>query len=161
NSLFTLLVCAGVLLVAVAAGAFLSMQISRPLRAFAEDMRQVEEFVITDTVLPTSAIEEVDVMGRILGRMKMGLRSFAKYVPSDLVRLLHHSGQEARLGGQMARVTVCVADVVGFTAISEQMSPDALVEALAEYLEEMEAIISSHGGIVDKYEGDAIMALWG
>jgi adenylate cyclase len=161
NNLFTLLICAVVLAAAIAAGGFLSMQISRPLRAFAEEMRQVEQFIITDKAMPTSAIEEVDVMGRALGRMKTGLRSFAKYVPADLVRLLHHSGQEARLGGHTARLTLFVADVVGFSAISEQMAPDALVDTLADYLEEMEGIIGDHGGIVDKYEGDAILALWG
>src|SRR5262249_34750500 len=100
NGLFTLWICAGVLLVAIAAGAFLAHQISRPLGAIGAEMGQVEQFVITEPPPPTSAIEEVDLMGRTLDRMKLGLRSFAKYVPADLVRLLHSSGQEAVLGGQ-------------------------------------------------------------
>jgi len=103
----------------------------------------------------------VEQMGRALDRMKASLRSFAKYVPVDLVRRLHRSGQEAVLGAQPARLTVLFSDVVGFTTIAERTDPAQLVEALAAYLEEMEAVISAHGGIVDKYVGDAVMAFWG
>ena len=95
-------------------------------------------------------------------RMRGGLRSFTKYVPAQLVRDLLAEGLEARLGGESRPLTIMFSDVVGFTAISEQLGePQALVDALSEYLEAMSATIAECGGTVDKYIGDAVMAFWG
>jgi adenylate cyclase len=145
----------------MAAGVWLSLQLARPLRAFAGEMQQVGQFVLNSEPVTSSSLYEVEQMGQALDRMKTSLRSFAKYVPIDLVRRLHQSGREATLGGQTARMSVLFSDVVGFTGISERTPIEALVEALAVYLEEMESVISAHGGIVDKYIGDAVMAFWG
>lgn len=93
--------------------------------------------------------------------MKTGLRSFQKYVPEELVRSLIESGEEAELGGSRKELTVFFSDIVGFTSISEQLTPDRLVALLAVYLEEMTGEILRSGGTVDKYIGDAIMAFWG
>jgi adenylate cyclase len=77
------------------------------------------------------------------------------------VRQLLESGLEAELGGTRQDLTVYFSDIVGFTSISEQLPPDALVQLLSEYLDEMSAEILQNGGTVDKYIGDAIMAFWG
>src|SRR4030095_7680896 len=58
-------------------------------------------------------------------------------------------------------LSVLFADVENFTTIAESMSASELVSLLNEYLTEMTAIILAHGGIIDKYEGDAIMAEFG
>jgi len=58
-------------------------------------------------------------------------------------------------------MTVLFSDLVGFTTISEKMEPHELVRLLNEYLTEMTDIVLAHGGIIDKYEGDAIMAEFG
>jgi len=89
------------------------------------------------------------------------MRSFQKYVPVDLVRTLLRSGQEARLGAVTYRITTSFADVSNFTAITERMDPTALIDSLADYLGMMDRIVWEHGGTVDKYIGDAVMALWG
>jgi adenylate cyclase len=161
NTRLALAGCLGALLLAMAAGTWLSVQIARPLRAFAGEMQQVGQFVLNPEPVPSSSLYEVEQMGQALDRMKTSLRSFAKYVPMDLVRRLHQSGREATLGGETARMSVLFSDIVGFTGISERTPIEALVEALAVYLEEMESVISAHGGIVDKYIGDAVMAFWG
>jgi adenylate cyclase len=82
-------------------------------------------------------------------------------VPADLVRLLLESGEEAKLGAERTEVTVYFSDLVGFTSISETLPPDTLVKLLASYLDEMTGEIHRHGGTVDKFIGDGIMALWG
>jgi len=92
--------------------------------------------------------------------MRKGLASFAVYVPRDLVRAVLASGQRAELGGKTRPMTVFFADLAGFTSLSETMAPAALVELLAGYFDEMSTVIASHGGTIDKFIGDAIMAFW-
>jgi len=64
-------------------------------------------------------------------------------------------------GGERRAITVLFADIRGFTAIAEGMSPDAIAEMLTEYFSEMVDVIFEHGGALDKFIGDALMALWG
>lgn len=161
NNLLTLLICAGVLLLSVVAGALLAARIARPLRQCVQELQQIGQFVLEDRPTPSSAIEEVDALAQEMVRMKTSLRSFEKYVPTGLVRALVQSGREARLGGSTEVVTVFFSDIVDFTQTAEGMTPSELVEAMAEYLQAMEEVISTHEGIVDKYVGDAVMALWG
>ncbi|OFZ82540.1 MAG: hypothetical protein A2583_10255 [Bdellovibrionales bacterium RIFOXYD1_FULL_53_11] len=68
---------------------------------------------------------------------------------------------EVKLGGERKESVVFFSDVRGFTAMSESMQPEQVVEMLNEYMTRMVAVIRAHHGIVDKYVGDAIMALWG
>jgi adenylate cyclase len=93
--------------------------------------------------------------------MKTSLRSFRKYVPADLVALLMASGQEAELGGERRSLTIYFSDIANFTSISESMDPEKLVDHLGEYLQVLSDQILATGGTVDKYIGDAIMAIWG
>lgn len=61
-----------------------------------------------------------------------------------------------------AELTILFADIRGFTGISESLSPEALRDYIDEYLTAMSAVIRErHGGTLDKYIGDAIMAFWG
>src|SRR6185312_6523068 len=58
-------------------------------------------------------------------------------------------------------VTVLFCDVTGSTALGEQTDPEALRALLARYFERMKSIVESHGGVVEKFIGDAVMALFG
>lgn len=86
---------------------------------------------------------------------------FSRYVPKRVVDEIIEHPEMLQLGGERRRMTVLFTDVAGFTSISEQMSADDLVALLNEYLSEMSRIILGHEGIIDKYEGDLIMAEWG
>jgi adenylate cyclase len=66
-----------------------------------------------------------------------------------------------RFGGARQEVTIYFSDIRGFTTLSEGMEPERLVELLNEYLSAMTELVERHGGYVDKYIGDAIMAIWG
>ncbi len=70
-------------------------------------------------------------------------------------------GDEIKLGGVRQPVAVLFSDLRGFTRYAEKLSPEDLVVQLNAYLEEMVAVISAHGGVVDKYMGDGIMAVFG
>jgi len=87
--------------------------------------------------------------------------TFARYMPESVVRELLANPDALRLGGEEREATVLFSDIEGFTSISECMAPTALVTLLNEYLTEMTAIIREQGGIIDKFQGDAIMAEFG
>jgi len=87
--------------------------------------------------------------------------AFARYVPEGVVEALVANPDLLKLGGEERVMTVLFSDLADFTRISEGMAPDRLVELLMEYLTEMTAIVLASGGIIDKFEGDAIMAEFG
>jgi adenylate cyclase len=73
----------------------------------------------------------------------------------------HLMNGRVALGGESLRVTVLFTDIRSFTSISEKMDPQHLVGLLNEYFTEMVGIVMDEGGVVDKYIGDAIMAVFG
>jgi adenylate cyclase len=85
---------------------------------------------------------------------------FQKYVPKSVIDRFY-SDPESMLIGENRVLAVLFSDIRDFTTISESLSPDELVESLNKYFETMVDVITHHGGIVDKYIGDAIMAFFG
>ncbi len=87
--------------------------------------------------------------------------AFQHYVPVKVIQELMEHPEKLTLGGEERVMTVLFSDVANFTTISESLSPRELVRLINEYLSEMTDIILKHDGIIDKYEGDAIMAEFG
>lgn len=87
--------------------------------------------------------------------------AFAHYVPEKVVQQIINNPDTLKLGGEEREVTVMFSDVAGFTTISEKLTPAELVLLLNEYLTAMTNIVLDNNGIIDKYEGDAIMAEFG
>lgn len=88
-------------------------------------------------------------------------KSFALYLAPDVIDRMLASNKLPVLGGETRNVTVLFTDLEGFSLIAERMSPDALMALMNEYLSAMTDIIESHGGYVDKYIGDSIVAVFG
>jgi adenylate cyclase len=86
---------------------------------------------------------------------------FSHYVTPSVVDELLTNPDKIKLGGERKVCTVMFSDVAGFTTISEQMEPEELVLLLNEYLTAMTNIVFKYDGMLDKYEGDAIMAVFG
>ncbi len=87
--------------------------------------------------------------------------AFSRYIAPDVIEEIIENPETLELGGEERDITSYFSDVEGFSSISEMMSPRELVNLLNEYLSEMTNIILSHGGTIDKYEGDAIIAFYG
>jgi adenylate cyclase len=95
-----------------------------------------------------------------LERAKTVVRALGKYVPIDLVRRLFAQNADPTLGGELRDLSILFSDIEGFTTLSEKLEPDALAEALGRYLQAMTDAIEKERGVIDKYVGDAVMALW-
>ena len=85
---------------------------------------------------------------------------FGQYVAPEVVDLLVRDRSRLRLGGERRDMTVLFLDIVHFTTISEKMVPEALIQFLNRYLTALSDVVLRHGGVVDKYIGDCVMAFW-
>ena len=97
-------------------------------------------------------------------RLKLQIRGqFGTYVSPDLVKQLENDPSLLRLGGETKTMTFLFCDIVGFTPISEKLQedPQKLVGLINRLLTQLTDCVLSHGGTVDKFMGDCIMAFWG
>ena len=88
-------------------------------------------------------------------------KTFESYVAPTVVQEMLKHPEQLRLGGERREITVLFTDIRGFTTMSENLDPEALVKLLHDFLNPMSNIIINQGGTIDKYMGDAIMALFG
>jgi adenylate cyclase len=96
------------------------------------------------------------------GRQKRAIRRmFSHYLSEAVISHLLAHPEGLKLGGERRRVTLLFSDLADFTSLSERLSPEAVVALLNDYLSRMTEIILAEEGVVDKFEGDAIMAFWG
>ncbi|MFH1595516.1 MAG: CHASE2 domain-containing protein, partial [Pseudomonadota bacterium] len=103
-------------------------------------------------------------MQRFLAEERERLRirkAFESYVAPAVVQEMLKHPEALRLGGERRVITVLFTDIRGFTTMSEGLDPEALVKLLHDFLNPMSNIIIDQGGTIDKYMGDAIMALFG
>lgn len=87
--------------------------------------------------------------------------AMGKYMSEDVMKRVMQNIDNLGLGGKKATVTVLFADIRGFTSMSETMSAQQVSEILNEYFTEMEPIITKYNGIINKFIGDAVMAIFG
>lgn len=85
---------------------------------------------------------------------------FSRYLNENLLKVLLEDSSKLRLGGEERNMTVMFSDIRGFTTISEGLTPTQLINLINDYLSFMSDIILKYNGTIDKYIGDAIMALW-
>jgi adenylate cyclase len=87
-------------------------------------------------------------------------RAFARYLAPDMVERLGRSGAAPQLGGELRELTVLFCDIRGFAAISERLAPEELTRLVNAFFTAVTGAILEHGGTVDKYIGDGVMAFW-
>lgn len=155
------------ILVAFILASIASNRIAAPLVA----IRNALERVSTGDYSSTIKINSKDEFGEIaetLNKMTAGLQqredlksALARYVSEDILTEVIYAGKSSDLFSQRKNVTVLFADVRGFTAFSEQLSPEETVAMLNDYFEKMIDAIFRNGGHLNKFMGDGLMALFG
>ena len=118
------------------------------------------QFLVAFSGLAAVGIENCRYAEQI--RREATVRSnFERYFAPNVAAEIAQQDGAIRQGGERRPTTVLFSDIRGFTAIAESMGPDAIAQLLTEYFTEMVEIVFEHGGTLDKFIGDAIMALWG
>ncbi len=154
-------------LLGLAVAALITNRLSRPVRSLASAMRDVQQGNL-NIQLPVSSTDEVGRLTDSFNFFVKELRSkehlkqtFGKYIdPRILEHVLAQPGAEAVASGRR-EMTVLFADLVGFSSLSERLTPLLMVTLLNRHFGLQALAVQEHHGIVDKFVGDSIMAFWG
>ncbi len=119
------------------------------------------EFLIAFSGIASVSIENSHLTDRIR-REAVVLSNFQRYfAPNVAAQIASEQGSVTLGSGEKRPVVIFFSDIRGFTPMSEKMNPDEISALLGEYFTEMVEIIFEHSGTLDKFIGDAIMAIWG
>jgi adenylate cyclase len=128
-----------------------------PFSAFKPDDLELISAVAAQTAI---AVENVRAHER-LAKEEVARANYSRFLPEYVVKQMLENPESFKLGGSLQTITVLFADIRGFTRISEHASPEKIVQLLNRYFSAMTDIIFAHGGTLDKYLGDGMMALFG
>ncbi|SNT11853.1 adenylate cyclase [Tardiphaga sp. OK246] len=139
---------------------WIGSMMSRRLRELAAETDRIQHFAGTDGPQLRSVIREIDNLGRSVHTLRSVVQTFSKFVPRRLVQQLVESRSDMTLGGSRREITVLFTDVANFTAITERADPEQVMIFTSRYFAALSHAIMETGGVVDKFIGDAVMAIW-
>jgi adenylate cyclase len=153
-------------LLGIAVAALVTNRLSRPVRSLASAMLDVQQGNL-DVQLPVRSMDEIGRLTDSFNFFVKELRSkqhlkqtFGKYIdPRILDDVIGHTDSAVASGRR--EMTVLFADLVGFTSLSERLTPSLMVTLLNRHFGLQAAAVQEHSGVVDKFVGDSIMAFWG
>ncbi|WP_420411235.1 adenylate/guanylate cyclase domain-containing protein [Roseibium sp.] len=152
----------GALVVSVLIAIWLGRRFSRPLRNLSRQSEKVATLSLHDVEpLPRSRIAEMDQVASAFNAMVEGLKAMNTYVPRSLFIKLMRLGGEKAAEARKAELTILFSDIVGFTALSENMSAEQAAALLNQHFAILVEAVESEGGTVDKFLGDGMLAFWG
>jgi adenylate cyclase len=128
-----------------------------PFASFTPDDLELISAVAAQTAV---AVENVRAHER-LAREEVARANYGRFLPEYVVKQMLENPESFKLGGVNQKITVLFADIRGFTRLSEHAPPERIVQLLNKYFSAMTDIIFAHGGTLDKYIGDGLMALFG
>ena len=144
---------------------YYSKSLSNPIRKLVSATKKIEVGDYNLLLKPRTQ-DEIGVLTRAFVNMGMGLEekerikdAFGRFVNREMAELAEQG--EIQLGGEIKPATIFFSDIRSFTAISEKLTPSEVVTFLNEYMTLMVDCVNRTHGVVDKYIGDAIMAVWG
>src|SRR4029453_10663557 len=153
-------------LLGITVAALITNRLSRPGRSLDTAMRDVQQGNL-DIQLPIGSTDEVGRLTDSFNFFVKELRSkermkqtFGKYIDPRILEQVLEGGEETVVSGRR-EMTVLFADLVGFTGLSERLSPLLMVKLLNRHFGLQALAVQEHRGIVDKFVGDSIVAFWG
>jgi len=145
----------------------LALFITRPIKKLVSAMSRVSKGDLSQQVSIRSK-DEIGLLAYSFNQMTEGLRekeklknTFNKFVSEDVAKAVLANPDALKLGGEYKEVTMFFSDIRSFTSISEKMEAHEVVAILNEYLTLMTDIVLKYNGVIDKYVGDEIMAVYG
>lgn len=170
------LLAAAVLVIAAAVGlgSFMALRTTRPVRTLVELTRAYGQRRFSERSTVRSG-DELEDLGRSLMQMADGLRAsereiarrarveseLSRFLPAEVAQGIASTERGLALGGKRVEISVLFADVTAFTRYAESAPPERVVDFLNELFSVLTAIVFRHGGTVDKYIGDCVMAIFG
>lgn len=154
-----------VLALSLLAVVLLARSVTRPILDLARRVKRIEEGDYGQSVA-VSGKDEISQLAGSVNNMASGLAEKEK-VRDLLGKVVSHEiaeellSKKIELGGEEKVVTVLFADIKGFTTLCETSAPEAVLTVLNRYLSEITKVIEDNHGVVDKYTGDSVMALFG
>ncbi|MBI4977383.1 MAG: adenylate/guanylate cyclase domain-containing protein [Spirochaetes bacterium] len=140
-------------------------RLTAPIIRLADATKEIKSGNFRVAITPASG-DEIGALTSSFVEMGLGLEerervkaAFGKFVNKDIAEKAMRG--EIKLGGERKNVAVFFSDIRSFTSISEKLEPEEVVEFLNEYMTAMVNLITGSSGVVDKFIGDAIMAVWG
>ncbi len=140
---------------------YIANKISNAINILSEEANKIKNFDLSGTNEVKTPIYELRLLNDSIVAMRLNIRTFAKFIPKELVGKLLKHNQNVKVGGRSQLLTLFFTDIANFTSICESYPADKLSTHLSEYFEEVTSIIFKYNGTIDKYIGDAVMGFWG
>jgi class 3 adenylate cyclase len=154
------IVGAGTLLAAVILALVMGLRMARSIRTLTSAAESIERLQFDQPFHRASRLREIDDAGQSLDKARSALKWFGAYVPHRLVRRLMEAGEDG-VTSRRRHVTVMFTDIVEFTPQAEDLPETETAELLNHHFALLGACIEREHGIIDKYIGDSVMAVWG
>ncbi len=148
------------LALALAFAIMMGVRMARSIRTITTAAEAMERLEFDEPLHKRSRLREIDDAAHSLDKARGALRWFGAYVPQRLVRRLLEVGDDG-IASRRVNVTVMFTDIVGFTPQAEDLPEDETAELLNHHFALLGACIEREHGIIDKYIGDSVMAVWG
>lgn len=143
-------------------GYFLARGITAPVLRLVEATEKIRGGDY-DFQLSLTSRDEIGRLARSFNDMVIGLKErflMSKFVSTSTVEMIRQEGGKLHLGGERRNVTVFFSDIRGFTAFSERVQPEVVIDLLNKYLSTQAKVIVKHHGIIDKFVGDELVAIF-
>ena len=149
------------IIIALIGGFVLARGITAPVQTLVDATEKIRAGNY-DVQLGSSSKDEIGRLSQSFNEMVIGLRErimMSKFVSASTVEMIREGGK-LQLGGERRNVTVFFSDIRGFTAFSERVQPEVVIDTLNKYLSTQARLIVKHHGVIDKYVGDEVVAIF-